>query len=126
MKPFGMPAFRVERVPQGCPAFRVLDPDGKPIMGIQEFLSYLATCGRSAYTLHSYATGLAHFFVWLHESGKQVDEVTRHIAGQYISAFGRAPKSRPGTCRIPEGSPQHESRTAVSYTHLTLPTKRIV
>ena len=112
MKPFAMPVFRVEKVPQDHPAFRVLSPDGEPVAGIQEFLSHLATCGRSAYTLHSYATGLAHFFSWLQESGEQIDEVTRHVAGQYIGAFSRAPKCRPVTSRIPEDSPlQQDSRS---------------
>jgi hypothetical protein len=95
-----MPAFVVEKASQDQPAFRVLGRDGKPVAEIQEFLSYLATCGRSGYTLHSYATGLAHFFGWLHESGKRVDDVTRHIVGQYIGAFGRSRKRRPGAARL--------------------------
>jgi site-specific recombinase XerD len=102
MRPPATPVFLVEKVPQDQPAFRVLGPDGKPVAEIQEFLSYLATCGRSGYTLHSYATGLAHFFGWLHESGKHVDEVSRHMVGQYIAAFGRSPKRRLGARHVPE------------------------
>ena len=80
-----MPIFVVEKVPEEDPAFRVLGPDGKPVAHIQEFLIYLATCGRSAYTMSSYATGLAHFFGWLQECGKHVDEVTRHLVGASTS-----------------------------------------
>jgi hypothetical protein len=103
-----MPVFLVEKVLYAQPAFRVLGPDGKPATEIQEFLVYLATCGRSAYTVHSYATGLAHFFGWLHESGKHVDEVTRHLVGQYIAAFGRNPKRRPGTQHVSEIGPRDQ------------------
>ena len=110
-----MPVFLVEKVPQEQPAFRVLGPESKPVAEIQEFLSYLAICGRSAYTLHSYAIGLADFFGWLHESGKQADEVTRHVVGQYIAAFSHVPKHRLGAREVPESSPVcQDSRTRVS------------
>jgi site-specific recombinase XerD len=100
-----MAVFSIEKVLQDQPAFRVLGPDGEPVGEIQEFLSYLATCGRSAYTLRSYATGLAHFFSWLHERGIQVGEMTRHLVGQYIAAFGRSPKIRPSPRGLSEAEP---------------------
>jgi hypothetical protein len=57
-----MPIFTVEKRNGGQPCFQVLGPDGSLATAINEFLAYLATCGRSAYTLRSYVTGLAHFF----------------------------------------------------------------
>jgi site-specific recombinase XerD len=99
-----MPVFLVEKVPEENPVFRVVGPEGEPVAEIQEFLAYLETCDRSAYTMHSYALGLAHFFRWLHESGKQVDDVTRYVVEQYIGAFGRAPKHRPGARELAESN----------------------
>jgi hypothetical protein len=109
-----MPIFFVEKVPQDEPGFRVSGPDGKPVGEIQEFLIYLANCGRSAYTIRSYATGLAHFFGWLHERGTQVDAVTRTMVGHYIGAFGRTPKQRPGARQPPESQPVQKDGEAVS------------
>jgi integrase/recombinase XerD len=110
-----MKSFKVEKIAEAFVPFQVRDPDGAPVAEINEFLLYLATCGRSAYTLHSYATGLAHFFGWLHESGKRVDDVTRHVVGQYIAVFGHAPKYRPGARHAPETSPiEKDSRTSPS------------
>src|SRR5690242_15737426 len=95
-----MNSFKVEKTPDAFAPFQVRGPDGEPVVEINEFLLYLATCGRSIYTLHSYATGLAHFFGWLRESGKQVDDVTRHVVGQYIAAFSHAPKYSPGARHV--------------------------
>ena len=81
---------------------------------IQEFLIYLANCGRSAYTIRSYATGLAHFFGWLQERGTQVDAVTRTIVGHYIGAFGRTPKHRPGLVNLPRANPSRKTAEALS------------
>jgi integrase/recombinase XerD len=90
-----MPTFTVEKHRGSQPCYRVLDPEGSPATAINEFIAYLATRGRSAYTLRSYATGLAHFFTWLLESKISADEVTRHVVGQYIAAFGQASPRRP-------------------------------
>ena len=90
-----MPIFTVEKRNGGQPCFQVLAPDRSPATAINEFLTYLATCGRSAYTLRSYATGLAHFFTWLLESKICADAVTRHVVGEYIAAFGQASPRRP-------------------------------
>ena len=86
-----MPAFKVEKVAEDQPCFRVLCPDETVCIEITEFLEHLSICGRSGYTLRAYATGLAHFFSWLHDSGKSPDDVTRHVTGQYIGAFGKSP-----------------------------------
>ena len=107
-----MNSLKVEETPEAFVPFQVQEPDGAPAVEINDFLQYLATCGRSAYTLRSYARGLAHFFGWLRTSGQQVDQVTRHMVGQYIAAFSQAPKYRPGTSHVPEASPAvKESRT---------------
>jgi site-specific recombinase XerD len=90
-----MHTFKVAKVSGSEPCFQVLAPDGIPATAINEFLTYLATCGRSAYTLRSYATGLAHFFTWLLKSKIRADDVTRHVVGQYIAAFGQASPHRP-------------------------------
>jgi site-specific recombinase XerD len=92
-----MPAFAVTRDPSGHPAFRVVGPDGRPAAAINEYLHYLDTCGRSAYTQRAYALGLAHFFGWLGETATAVDAVTHQIVGQYIAVFAQAPKG--GACR---------------------------
>jgi hypothetical protein len=100
-----MNSLKVEETPEAFVPFQVQGPDGVPVVEIKDFLQYLATCGRSAYTLRSYAGGLAHFFGWLRTSGKQADQVTRHIVGQYIAAFSQAPKYCPGTRRVRETGP---------------------
>ena len=90
-----MPIFTAAKRKGGQPYFQVLASDGSAATAINAFLTYLATCGRSAYTLRSYATGLAHFFTWLQESKIHADNVTRHDVGKYIAAFGQASPCRP-------------------------------
>ena len=75
----------------------MLGLDGKLVSEIHAFLMHMTTRGRSAYTLRSYASGLAHFFGWLHDSRTHIDAVTRNTVGQYIASFGHAPKRRPGS-----------------------------
>ena len=87
--------FTAEKTTDTQPCFHVLDPDRAPAADINKFLGYLASCGRSAYTLRSYASGLAHFFTWLLESNRRADDVTRHVVGEYIAAFGQASPRRP-------------------------------
>lgn len=83
--------FRVQRPANGV-SHRILDPLGFPAAAANEFLEHLEIRGRSPYTLHSYAVGLADFLGWLHESDIGVDDVTRHVAGRYIADFGNGPK----------------------------------
>jgi len=64
-----MNPFKVEETPEAFVPFQVRGPDGAPFVEINDFLQYLATCGRSAYTPRSYAMRLAHFFGWLRTSG---------------------------------------------------------
>ncbi|HEX5481724.1 MAG TPA: tyrosine-type recombinase/integrase [Terriglobia bacterium] len=111
-----MSSFKVERTPTALAPFQVRGADGAPAAEINEFLLYLAACGRSAYTLHSYATALAHFFGWLRESGKGVDDTRRHVVEQYIAAFSRTPKYHPGGRRVPQPSPvEKDGRTGSSH-----------
>jgi hypothetical protein len=44
-----------------------LSGSGSGVEDGREFLCWLAVCGRSSYTLRSYAQGLAHFLAWLSE-----------------------------------------------------------
>ncbi len=88
-----MHTYTVEKVAGGEPCFQVLASDGTPSTFINEFLGYLAARGRSAYTLRSCATGLAHFFAWLLESKRRVDDVTRRVVQEYIASFGKSPPS---------------------------------
>ena len=107
-----MNSLKVEETPEGFVPFQVRGPDGAPVVEINDFLQYLATCGRSAYTQRSYAMGLAHFFGWLRTSGKQADLVTRHLVGQYIAAFSHGPRHRPGILDRPGSNPAvKENRT---------------
>ena len=92
-----MHTHTVEKVAGAEPCFRVLAPDGTPATVINEFLGYLAVRGRSAYTLRSYATGLAQFFTWLLESKRWVDDVTRHVVQECIWSFGKGALS-PFSC----------------------------
>ena len=88
-----MPTFKIQKADRV--SFQVKRVDGTPVVEINDFLEYLATSGRSGYTLRAYAVGLAHFFEWLAESGIAVDEVSRHTLGQYVAAFSREHKTDP-------------------------------
>jgi site-specific recombinase XerD len=98
--------FRVQKSAEG-ESHRILDPLGFPTTKANEFLEYLEIRGRSPYTLHSYAVGLADFLGWLHQANITVDDVTRQVAGQYITEFGNGPrggfagKARAGSKRQP-------------------------
>ena len=91
-----MASFTLTQSPQDARVLVVVGPDGRPVSSIDEFLLHLFQCGRSAYTLRSYARGLAHFFGWLHTTGKSVDHVTPQTVEAYIAFFGTEPKG--GAC----------------------------
>ena len=84
-------SYRVQKPAEGI-SYRILDPLGFPATKANEFLEHLEIRGRSPYTLHSYAVGLADFLGWLHQRNIAVDDVTRHVAGQYITDFGDGPR----------------------------------
>lgn len=100
------PTFTVQK-PQSGASYRIIDPLGFPSGPVNQFLEHLEIRGRSAYTLHSYAVGLADFLGWLRESGIDIDDVTRHVIGQYITEFGNGPRGgivigvKPGATRRP-------------------------
>ena len=56
--------FRVQKPAEGI-SYRILDPLGFAATKANEFLEHLEIRGRSPYTLHSYAIGLADFLGWL-------------------------------------------------------------
>lgn len=104
-----MPTYKVERTSESSLPFQVRGPDGLPAAEINEFLAYMMNCGRSGYTLRSYAAGLAHFFGWLNDSGIDINSVSRSVIGQYIGSFSRG--SREGACvRAGRGGQGNESR----------------
>ena len=82
-----MAAFTLTQSETDPGIFMVVGPDGQPVSSINEFLLHLSHCGRSAYTLRSYARGLAHFFSWLHTAGQQGDDVTAQAIEAYIALF---------------------------------------
>jgi hypothetical protein len=43
----------------------------------------------TVYKQRAYATGLAHFFSWLHASGGDPYHVTQQTVGSYITEFAR-------------------------------------
>jgi integrase/recombinase XerD len=93
-----MAAFTLTQSEQDPSIFFVVGPDGTPASDINAFLVHLASRGRSAYTLRSYAQGLAHFLDWLHARGDQVDEVTPQVVEAYITDFSFQTKG--GACSI--------------------------
>jgi integrase/recombinase XerD len=78
--------------------FLVVGPDGTSVSDVNAFLLHLASLGRSAYTLRSYAQGLAHFLDWLHVRAHQIDEVTPQVVEAYITDFSS--KAKEGACFI--------------------------
>jgi integrase/recombinase XerD len=112
-------AFTVQKPITGA-SYRILDPLGFPAGVVNEFLEHLEICGRSPYTLHSYATGLADFLGWLRQVDANIDDVTRYVAGQYVTEFGNAPKrgivaaGRTGSKRQPR-TVNHRLSVLASY-----------
>lgn len=93
-----MAAFTLTQSEENPGIFLVVGPEGMPVPAINNFLLHLSHLGRSAYTLRSYAHGLAHFFGWLHTRKQQVDEVTSQTIEAYIAFFSTETKG--GACPI--------------------------
>src|SRR5258708_12403874 len=91
-----MASFTLTESPQDARVLLVVGPDGRPVSSSDEFLLHLFHGRRSAYTLRSYARGLAHFFGRLHATGKRVDDVTPQTVEAYIAFFSTEPKG--GAC----------------------------
>ncbi len=108
-----MAAFTLTQSEEDLSIFLVVGPDGRPVSTINAFLLHLSHCGRSAYTLRSYARGLAHFFGWLHTTGRQVDDVTPQAVEAYIALFSTETKG--GACPVdPHKAGQINIRTRKS------------
>jgi len=108
-----MATFTIMQSEADSGIFLVVGPDGLPVSTINEFLLHLSHCGRSAYTLRSYARGLAHFFGWLHTTGRHVDDVTPQAVEAYIALFSTETKG--GACPVdPHKSGQINLRTRKS------------
>ena len=111
--------FRVQK-PANGESYRILDPLGFPATKANEFLEHLEIRGCSPYTLHSYAVALAEFLGWLRQTDIGVDDVTRHLAGQYINDFANGPKggfavtARAGSKRQPR-TVNHRLSVLASY-----------
>src|SRR5450432_3647021 len=108
-----MASFPLIQSPQDSGIFLVVGPDGLSISAINEFLLHLSHCGRSAYTIRSYARGLAHFFGWLHTTTRQAQDVTPQVVETYITFFGSEAKG--GACPVdPHKAGQINLRTRKS------------
>jgi integrase/recombinase XerD len=108
-----MAAFTLTQSEADPSIFLVVGPDGLPASTLNEFLLHLSHCGRSAYTLRSYARGLAHFFGWLHTTGRHVDDVTPQAVEAYIALFSAETKG--GACPVdPHKAGQINLRTRKS------------
>jgi integrase/recombinase XerD len=92
-----MTTFKVIPIFDGIHSFTVVSEDEIPVADVDDYLEHLATCGRSAYTLQSYARGLADFITWLHQHHILLATVTREHIGEYIGEFARSQKR--GACR---------------------------
>jgi integrase/recombinase XerD len=85
-----MAIYSVQRRTEGFTAsFCVCDSQGVSVGSCHQFLTELSQRDCSAYTQRAYAIGLAHFFSWLHHTGRDPDDVTRQIVGSYIAEFAR-------------------------------------
>ena len=85
-------------------SFRVCDARGVSVGSCDQFLTELSQRDCSVYAQRAYATGLAHFFSWLHLAGGDPDPVTRQIVGSYIAEFARGSKRGAITSdRVQEG-----------------------
>ena len=93
-----MASFTLIQSPQDSGLFLVVGPDGLPVTAINEFLLHVSHCGRSAYTLRSYARGLAHFFGWLQTTGRHVEDVIPQVVEAYIAFFSSETKG--GACPV--------------------------
>src|ERR1700760_1581971 len=78
------------------PAFRVCDARGVSVGSCDQFLTELSQRDCSVYTQRAYAIGLAHFFNWLQDAGRDPDHVTRQIVGSYIAEFARGRQAGSG------------------------------
>lgn len=65
------------------------------------FLERLVACGRSSYTLRTYAGGLDHFVRWLRARDLDVGDVDRGVVVDYVAEFARGERDGVAVGRAP-------------------------
>ena len=65
--------------------FRLVDPEGAPVLPVTVFLADLQACGRSALTQRSYSMALLRWFRFLWFAGVPWDQATRVEARVILS-----------------------------------------
>jgi hypothetical protein len=66
-----------------------------------EFVEWLVACGRSSYTVRTYASGLAHFLGWLEGRRAGLVEVDRGVVADYVAEFARGERAGLAVGRAP-------------------------
>jgi hypothetical protein len=76
---------------------KALDGGGEAVA----FLERLVACGRSSYTLRTYAGGLDHFVRWLRARDLDVGNVDRGVVVDYVADFARGERDGVAVGRAP-------------------------
>jgi site-specific recombinase XerD len=66
-----------------------------------EFVEWLVACGRSSYTVRTYASGLAHFLGWLEGRRAGLVEVDRGVVADYVPELARGERDGVAVGRAP-------------------------
>lgn len=85
-----MPGFAVVKL-SGLVPFGVVDAEGNKQPDVAEYLYSLTLNGRSAYTVRSYALGLAHFHSWIRANGMTLLATSPSDISSYIASYRAAP-----------------------------------
>lgn len=64
--------------------YRLVDPEGAPVLPVAVFLADLQACGRSALTQRSYSMALLRWFRFLWAAGVPWDQATRVEARDFV------------------------------------------
>src|SRR5260370_1034381 len=64
--------------------YRLVDPEGVPVLPVTMFLAGLQACGRSALTQRSYSMALLRWFRFLWAAGVPWDQATRVEARDFV------------------------------------------
>lgn len=81
-----MSQFSVART-AGIAPFAVVDDENRVLPDVERFLKELVLRDRSAYTVLSYARGLAHFHEWCAGQAVRLTDVTPTTVQAYVEAF---------------------------------------
>lgn len=93
-----MSSFSVARLP-GLVPFGVVDAEGNTQPDVTRYLHSLVLKGMSAYTIRSYAFGLAHFHSWLLAHDLDLLGVVPTDISSYIAGY-RAEPVAPGPATV--------------------------